>query len=80
MLSLGEFEVPPRFDQDPAASSGGSNEANAEIMAIPQAAAIRTIMLNHWYHHRGPLSVYLRTLDIPLPSICGPNADENPFG
>jgi uncharacterized damage-inducible protein DinB len=53
---------------------------NTEIMAIPRAAAIRTIMLNHWYHHRGQLSVYLRALDIPLPSIYGPSADENPFG
>jgi uncharacterized damage-inducible protein DinB len=35
--------------------------------------------LNHWYHHRGQLSVYLRELDVPVPSIYGPSADENPF-
>jgi uncharacterized damage-inducible protein DinB len=35
---------------------------------------------HHWYHHRGQLSVYLRELDVPLPSIYGPSADENPFG
>jgi uncharacterized damage-inducible protein DinB len=36
-------------------------------------------MLNHWYHHRGQLSAYLRELDVPVPSIYGPSADENPF-
>ena len=36
-------------------------------------------MLNHWYHHRGQLSVYLRQLSVPVPSIYGPSADENPF-
>ena len=50
-----------------------------EILAIPRGAFLRSIMLNHWYHHRGQLSVYLRELDVPLPSIYGPSADENPF-
>ena len=36
-------------------------------------------MLNHWYHHRGQLLVYLRLLDVPVPSVYGPTADENPF-
>ena len=50
-----------------------------EVFAIPRVALLRTIMLNHWYHHRGQLSVYLRMLDVPVPSIYGPSADENPF-
>ena len=50
-----------------------------ELLAIPRAAVLRSIMLNHWYHHRGQLSVYLRQLDVPIPSIYGPSADENPF-
>ena len=50
-----------------------------EVLSIPRAALLRSIMLNHWYHHRGQLSVYLRLLDVPLPSIYGPSADENPF-
>jgi uncharacterized damage-inducible protein DinB len=49
------------------------------VMSIPRAAFIRSIMLNHLYHHRGQLSVYLRLLDVPVPSIYGPSADENPF-
>jgi uncharacterized damage-inducible protein DinB len=50
-----------------------------ELAAMPRAAFLRTVMLNHWYHHRGQLSVYLRVLDVPVPSIYGPSADENPF-
>lgn len=50
-----------------------------EIMALPRIAFLRSIGLNHWYHHRGQLSVYLRLLNVPLPSIYGPSADENPF-
>jgi uncharacterized damage-inducible protein DinB len=50
-----------------------------EILAIPRGAVLRSIMLNHWYHHRGQLSVYLRQLNVPVPSIYGPSADENPF-
>ncbi len=51
-----------------------------EIMTIPRAALLRTIMLNHWYHHRGQLTVYLRQLGVPIPPIYGPSADERPFG
>lgn len=50
------------------------------VLAVPRIGVVRMIMLNHWYHHRGQLSVYLRLLDVPLPSIYGPSADENPFG
>lgn len=50
-----------------------------DMMSMPKARMIRGILLNHWYHHRGQLSVYLRLLDVPLPSIYGPTADENPF-
>jgi uncharacterized damage-inducible protein DinB len=50
-----------------------------ELFAVPRVALLRSIMLNHWYHHRGQLSVYLRELDVPIPSIYGPSADENPF-
>jgi uncharacterized damage-inducible protein DinB len=49
------------------------------MMSMPRLAVVRSIMLNHWYHHRGQLSVYLRELDVPVPSIYGPSADENPF-
>jgi uncharacterized damage-inducible protein DinB len=54
-------------------------QGEREIFALPRVALLRAIMLNHWYHHRGQLSVYLRELDVPIPSIYGPSADENPF-
>jgi uncharacterized damage-inducible protein DinB len=50
-----------------------------EILAMPRAAVVRTIMLNHWYHHRGQLLVYLRLLNQSVPSVYGPTADESPF-
>ncbi len=49
------------------------------LMAVPRLAMIRAILLNHSYHHRGQLTVYLRLLNVPVPSIYGPSADENPF-
>lgn len=49
------------------------------VMTMPRVAWLRAVMLNHLYHHRGQLSVYLRLLDVPLPSIYGPSADHNPF-
>jgi uncharacterized damage-inducible protein DinB len=50
-----------------------------EIFSQPRITVLRTIMLNHWYHHRGQLSVYLRLLDVPVPVIYGRSADEDPF-
>jgi uncharacterized damage-inducible protein DinB len=37
------------------------------------------VTLNHWVHHRGQLTVYMRLNDIPVPSIYGPSADEKSF-
>jgi uncharacterized damage-inducible protein DinB len=49
------------------------------LFSTPRIGFIRSILMNHFYHHRGQLSVYLRLLDVPVPSIYGPSADENPF-
>ena len=54
-------------------------DGDTEIFAMPVGAVLRTIMLNHWYHHCGQLSVYLRQVGALVPSIYGPSADENPF-
>lgn len=54
-------------------------DGDREVMALPVGALLRSIMLNHWYHHRGQLSVYLRQVGALVPSIYGPSADENPF-
>ena len=50
-----------------------------ELFTQPRIGVLRSIMLNHWYHHRGQLSVYLRLLDVAVPVVYGPTADENPF-
>ncbi len=55
-------------------------KADETLRELPVLAAIRSIMLNHTYHHRGQLTVYLRLLDIPVPAMYGTSADENPFG
>ena len=52
---------------------------NGPIFTVPRLGVIRSIMLNHSYHHRGQLTVYLRLLDVAVPSVYGPSADENPF-
>jgi uncharacterized damage-inducible protein DinB len=53
--------------------------AGKPIFTVPRIGMVRTIMLNHWYHHRGEMQVYLRLLDVPVPSVYGPTADEDPF-
>ena len=49
---------------------------NQAIFQLPKMVAIRSFAFNHLYHHRGQLSVYLRLLDIPVPGMYGPSADE----
>jgi uncharacterized damage-inducible protein DinB len=47
-------------------------------MEMPRVAVLRTMIMSHTIHHRGQLAVYLRMTDVPLPSIYGPSADEQP--
>jgi uncharacterized damage-inducible protein DinB len=72
-------EVLTGLDDHKAMATWRLTRAGNELFAAPRIAVARSIMLNHWYHHRGQLSVYLRLLNIPVPSIYGPSADENPF-
>jgi uncharacterized damage-inducible protein DinB len=48
------------------------------LMTLPRGVTIRQT-INHLVHHRGQLTVYLRLLDVPVPSIYGPTADERIF-
>jgi uncharacterized damage-inducible protein DinB len=73
-------ETLDKMDDARLMSSWNLTKNGAVILSMPRAALIRSIMLNHAYHHRGQLSVYLRMLEVPVPSIYGPSADENPFG
>ena len=45
------------------------------LMTLPRGEVVRQ-HLNHLIHHRGQLTVYLRLIGVPLPSIYGPTADE----
>jgi uncharacterized damage-inducible protein DinB len=87
-------EIVAAFEQGMTAARatlGGISDADASatwtlkmngktLVSFPRIAFVRVILLNHSYHHRGQLSVYLRLLDVPVPSIYGPSADENPWG
>jgi uncharacterized damage-inducible protein DinB len=67
------------FDDQKMAATWRLQKDGRDILTMPRAAFVRAIMLNHWYHHRGQLLVYLRLLDQSVPSVYGPTADENPF-
>src|SRR5215207_3080379 len=42
-----------------------------EVAAVPRGAFLRSTLLNHWYHHRGQLTVYLRQTGALIPAIYG---------
>jgi uncharacterized damage-inducible protein DinB len=48
------------------------------VIDSPRMLLYRTMFLNHLVHHRGQLTVYLRLLNVPVPGLYGPSADE-PF-
>jgi uncharacterized damage-inducible protein DinB len=48
-----------------------------EIFAMPRAAVIRSVVMNHLIHHRAQLGVYFRLLGVAVPGLYGPSADEN---
>jgi uncharacterized damage-inducible protein DinB len=45
------------------------------LFSAPRGTVVRS-HINHLIHHRGQLTVYLRLVDVPLPSVYGPTADE----
>jgi uncharacterized damage-inducible protein DinB len=83
-------ELLERFDGNVAAAAGLLKNQTDERMhetwrlrsreqvffESPRTVVIRSMVLNHIVHHRGQLSVYLRLLGVPLPSVYGPTADE----
>ena len=69
-------EVLPGFDDAAMNATWRIVAGDQEIAAMPRVAFLRNIMLNHWYQHRGQFCVYLRLLDVPVPSSWGPSADE----
>lgn len=49
------------------------------IFTLPRYHALRSVCLNHIIHHRAQLTMYLRQLDVPVPGLYGPSADETVF-
>lgn len=78
--SLAEaVETLGEFDDAALAKMWAAKKGSRTVTMLPRGGVIRFILLNHLIHHRGQLSVYLRLLDVPVPSIYGPSADENPW-
>jgi uncharacterized damage-inducible protein DinB len=46
------------------------------FFTLPRKVVLRNMAFNHLVHHRGQLSVYLRLLNVPVPGMYGPSADE----
>jgi len=70
-------ELLSRLDDSALQRTTTLRRGDVKIFSGPKLALLRIIMLNHAYHHRGQLSVYLRLLDVPVPPIYGPTADES---
>jgi len=47
-----------------------------EVRSMTRGELLRSVMLNHWYHHRGQLTVYLRQTGALVPAVYGDSADE----
>ena len=50
-----------------------------EVMSMPRAAVMRSIVMNHLIHHRAQLGVFLRLNEVAIPGMYGPSADEMKF-
>lgn len=68
------------FTAETAAAPWRLSSHGQEVFTMPKSALLRTLLLNHWYHHRGQLVVYFRCLDVPVPAVYGRSADEALFG
>ena len=79
-----------QFDEAVSAARSTLEETSAEDMLVdwtlrsgdqvwftlPRAAVFRSFVMSHLIHHRAQLTVYLRLLDVPVPGMYGPSADE----
>ncbi|MGC1463193.1 MAG: DinB family protein [Terracidiphilus sp.] len=83
---LGEFDksittvrnLLPKFDDAAMEETWRLVHGDREVLAQPRGEFVRNIMFSHWYQHRGQFSVYLRVLNVAIPSTWGPSADEVP--
>ena len=92
-IAAGSAELLAKFDANVAAGLACFTRHEDSVLAgmwslksptetfltMPKAAVLRGFVLSHLIHHRGQMSVYLRLLNVPVPSIYGPSADEAPM-
>ena len=64
---------------DEELESDFSLKANGQLLYTSKKITDIGVTLNHWVHHRGQLTVYMRLNDLPVPSIYGPSADDKNF-
>lgn len=69
-------QILPMFDDAAMRETWRLNVAGSEAVCMPRQQFVRDVMLSHWYQHRGQFSVYLRLLEVAVPSSWGPSADE----
>jgi uncharacterized damage-inducible protein DinB len=86
-------ELIEKFDKNTAEARAAIANANDEdffkpwtlmqegkdLFTMPKIVCMRTFVMNHGIFHRGQLAVYLRLIDVPVPAIYGPSADESGF-
>ena len=64
------------IDEDKMSENWVLRAGDRVLISASKENAARTSFFNHLVHHRGQLSVYLRLLDVPVPGMYGPTADE----
>lgn len=67
------------LDEDSASSAWRLMDGDRVLLEMPRVAVVRNLLLNHLYHHRGQLTVYLLALEVPVPATFGASADESMF-
>lgn len=71
-------EALPKWDDAAMSEKWALAVKGQELFSMPRGALLRMLVFSHWIQHRGQFSVYLRLLDVSVPSSYGPSADELP--
>lgn len=65
-----------KLSQDDLAKPWSLKMGDQVFFTLSKAEVLRTFAINHIVHHRAQLLVYLRSVDVPIPGLYGPSADE----
>jgi uncharacterized damage-inducible protein DinB len=72
-------EALAKLSDDQLSQPWSLKQGDKVLMTMPRYDALRGMCFNHIIHHRGQLTMYLRAINVPVPALYGPSADENPF-